>query len=192
MQGVTHNYAHAARYALVYATAFAALALVIYYMPDYSILEAMTAEHSAGILNAIGVSADSTVVGKNAYVNNVQIVRECTGIQVIAVFAGLLFPLPRIGWQVKVKAIAILGFAVYIANVMRVVVELWLLYAGILPWSMAHEPLGAILGVVTVFLFFLISDRFIPQIGEFLGRVADWIADVTRRTFRISDRRFRT
>jgi len=192
MQGLSHNYTHAARYALVYATAFVALALVIYYMPDYSILEAMTAEHSAGILNAIGVSADSTVIGKNAYVNNVQIVRECTGIQVIAVFAGLLFPLPRIGWQVKAKAIAILGFAVYVANVMRVVVELWLLYAGILPWSMAHGPLGAILGVITVFLFFLISDRFIPQIGEFLGRVADWIADVTRRTFQTFCRRFRT
>jgi hypothetical protein len=70
---------------------------------------------------------------------------------------------------------------VYIANVLRIVVELRLLYAGILPWSMAHGPFGTILGVITVFIFFLVSDRFIPQIGMFLGRLADWAVDYPKR-----------
>ena len=141
----------------------------------------MTAEHSAGILNAIGVPAGSMIIGKEAYVNNVKIVRECTGIQVIAVFAGLLIPLPKTSWQVKIKAIALLSFAVYIANVLRIVFEMWLLYAGILPWEMAHGPIGAVLGVVTVFIFFLIADRFIPQIGTYLNGLADWVTNHFRK-----------
>ena len=177
MEGFASNHSVAARFVLVYVAAFLGLALAIYYIPDYSLLEAMTAEHSAGILNAIGIPAYSTVVGNGAYVNKVQIVRECTGIQVIAIFAGLLLPLPRVEWQTKLKAIVVLGFSVYIANVIRVVLELWLLYAGILPWSMAHGPVGAVLGVITVFIFFLVSDRFIPQIGVFLGKLTDWIVD---------------
>ena len=183
MADLASNQLVAARYVVVYAVSFLALALMVYYLPDYSLLEAMTAEHSAGVLNAIGITAESTVVGTGAYVNNVQIVRECTGVQVIAVFAGLLLPLPKISWQVKFKAIAVLSFSVYLANVMRVALELWLLYAGILPWSMAHGPVGAILGVITVFLFFLVSDRFIPQIGEFLGRLAEWTIGSIKGTF---------
>ena len=119
---------------LFYATALFGLAWFIYYLPDYTILEAMIAEHSAGILNAIGIPAETTIAPSGAYVNNVQIVRECTGIQVVAVFVGLLLPLPKVAWQVKLKAVAILSFAVYIANVLRVALELWLLYSGMLPW----------------------------------------------------------
>jgi exosortase/archaeosortase family protein len=172
----------AIRHIVCYAVALFGLASVIYYLPDYTILEAMVAEHSAGILNAIGVPAGTTIASNGAYVNNVQIVRECTGIQVVAVFAGLLLPLPKVAWQLKFKAIAVLGFAVYIANVIRVAVELWLLYAGIMPWSMAHGPFGTVLGVITVFLFFLVSDKFIPQIGNFLGTVADWIVNKYHET----------
>jgi len=182
MEDLALNKLVVARYVIVYAVSFLALALVVYYLPDYSLLEAMIAEHSAGVLNAIGIPAESAVVGTGVYVNHVEIVRECTGIQVIAVFAGLLLPLPKVSWQVKFKAVAVLGFSVYLANVMRVALELWLLYAGILPWSMAHGPVGTILGVVTVFIFFLVSDRFIPQIGEFLGRLVDWIIENFNRT----------
>jgi exosortase/archaeosortase family protein len=177
VDNISHNNTQAIKYVLLYAISFLALASIMYYYPDYSTLEAMTAEHSAGILNAIGISAHSAVIGKEAYVNNIQIVRECTGIQVVAVFAGILFPLPRISWQVKLKAIVILSFAVYIANVLRVAVEMWLLYEGLLPWEMIHGTVGAVLGVVTVFLFFLIADRFIPQIGTYLDGIADWMAD---------------
>ena len=175
MQNFALNHSSAIRNILCYALALFGLASVIYYLPDYTILEAMVAEHSAGILNAIGVPAGTTIASNGAYVNNVQIVRECTGIQVVAVFVGLLLPLPKVAWQLKFKAIAVLGFAVYIANVIRVAVELWLLYAGIMPWSIAHGPFGTVLGVITVFLFFLVSDRFIPQIGMTLGRIADRI-----------------
>ena len=175
MQKFALDQSSAIRHIICYAVALFGLAFVIYYLPDYTVLEAMVAEHSAGILNAIGVPAGATIASNGAYVNNVRIVRECTGIQVVAVFVGLLLPLPKVSWQVKLKAITVLGFAVYVANVIRVAVELWLLYAGIMPWSMAHGPFGTILGVVTVFLFFLVSDRFIPQIGITLGRIADRI-----------------
>ncbi len=58
--------------------------------------------------------------------------------------------------------------SLYVANVIRVVLELWLLYAGILPWSLAHEPFGAVLSVISVALLLLIANHYIPEIGDFL------------------------
>jgi hypothetical protein len=51
--------------------------------------------------------------------------------------------------------------------------ELWLLYAGILPWSLAHEPFGMILSVVSVALFLLAANHYIPEIGEFIVETVD-------------------
>jgi exosortase/archaeosortase family protein len=180
VQRVTGDRIRLIRYVFLYTIEFLILSTFMYYYPEYSILESMTAEHAAGVLNAMGILANSIIVKNGAYVNNVQIVRECTGIQVIAVFVGLLLPLPKISWSVKLKAITVLGFAVYIANVIRVAFELWLLYAGILPWSISHGPVGTILGVITVFIFFLVVDRFIPQIGVFLAHLADWMISKTQ------------
>jgi hypothetical protein len=46
--------------------------------------------------------------------------------------------------------------------------ELWLLYSGILPWSLAHEPLGTILGVISVAIFLVAVNHYIPQVGDYI------------------------
>ncbi len=69
------------------------------------------------------------------YLNEFQIVTECTGIQVVAVFAGILVPLSAIGWRRKLAVIDLVAASVYAANLLRIALEVWLLYRGILPWD---------------------------------------------------------
>jgi exosortase/archaeosortase family protein len=156
-----------------YILSLIGIALGVYYIPDYFYLKLVTAVNSAFILRALSFPGVVRVVDGRVFLNQVEIVRECTGIQVVAVFAGVILPLPRVRWMVKLQALAVVSLAVYVANVVRIVLELWLLYAGILPWSLAHEPFGMILSVVSVALFLLAANHYIPEIGEFIVETVD-------------------
>jgi exosortase/archaeosortase family protein len=150
-----------------YLCAAVALSAALYYLPNYFIFERFTADSSAALLNWIGIAASSWVKDGSAFVNEFEIERMCTGVQVIAVFVGILVPLPRVDWKRKVTAILSVAVLVYMANIARIALEVLLLYRGILPWSLAHYPTGLILGVFSVALLVILLDRFIPEIGEF-------------------------
>ncbi|MEM3521975.1 MAG: exosortase/archaeosortase family protein [Candidatus Bathyarchaeia archaeon] len=153
---------------MIYVLLATAISLSIYYLPDYYFLELITAQHSAMLLNLIGIQSKAWTIEKKAFLNEVQIVRDCTGIQVVAVFAGILLPLPKVSWKRKLLAIAIVAIFVYLANIARIALEIWLLYNGILPWSLAHYPLGIVLGVFSVAFLVIVTNFFIPEIGEFV------------------------
>ncbi len=53
-------------------------------------------------------------------------------------------------------------------GLVRIALEIWLLYRGILPWKMAHGPVGVVLGIVSVMFLVLLADRFLPEIGDFV------------------------
>jgi exosortase/archaeosortase family protein len=162
--------------AIQYLIIGAALSLVLYYLPDYFILEKMTADHSAALLNWIGIHAASWVRDSRAFVNEFEIERMCTGVQVTAVFAGILVPFPRISWKRKAAAIGSVAILVYFANIGRIALEVLLLYKGILPWYLAHYPTGLILGVFSVAFLVLVLDLFIPEIGDYAVRVVESVA----------------
>ncbi|MGC8850598.1 MAG: hypothetical protein ACP5QI_09030, partial [Candidatus Bathyarchaeia archaeon] len=155
-----------------YILSFIGIALAIYYIPEYFYLKLATAVNSALILRALRFPSVVRTLDGRVFLNQVEIVKECTGIQVVAVFAGVILPLPKVKWMVKLKALAVVSLAVYVANIIRIVLELWLLYAGILPWSLAHEPFGMILSVISVALFLLAANHYIPEIGEFMVEAA--------------------
>ena len=156
-----------------YVAIAAALSSAIYYLPDYFIIEKMTADHSAALLNWIGIPAASWVGDGRAFVNEFEIERMCTGVQVVAVFAGILVPFPKISWKRKAMAIGGVGILVYFANIGRIALEVLLLYRGILPWSLAHYPTGLILGVFSVAFLVVILDLFIPEIGDYAIRAVE-------------------
>lgn len=140
--------------------------LFVYYVPDYYFLEVAIAGHSSAVLSIVGVQApvhfDSGVV----LVGNYSVARECTGIQVMAVFLGLILPLPGVSWRRKLLSLGLLSSLLYGANLFRVALEYYLVNAGILPWFLAHYPLSLVLGVLGVFLLVLVNDRVIPEFGE--------------------------
>ena len=156
-----------------YAAIATVLSFALYYLPDYFMLEKMTADHSAALLNWIGVPAASWVRDSRAFVNEFEIERMCTGIQVTAIFAGILAPFPKISWRRKAIAIGGVAILVYLANIGRIALEVLLLYRGILPWSLAHYPTGLILGVFSVALLVIILDLFIPEIGDYAIKAAE-------------------
>jgi hypothetical protein len=55
---------------------------------------------------------------------------------------------------------------VYLANIGRIVLEIWFLYSGLLPWSLAHYPTGLVLGVFAVAFLVVVADHFMPAIGD--------------------------
>jgi exosortase/archaeosortase family protein len=151
----------------LYLSVMIILSASFYYLPNYFILEKITADHSAALLNWIGIPAVSHVMDGRAFVNEFEIERMCTGIQVTAIFAGILIPFPKIAWRRKAAAIASVAVLIYFANIGRIALEVWLLYAGILPWYLAHYPTGLILGIFSVAFLVIVLDHFIPEIGDY-------------------------
>jgi exosortase/archaeosortase family protein len=144
------------------------IVLFVYYVPDYYFLEAAVAGHSSAVLSMMGVEAPVHFAGNVVFVGNYAVARECTGIQVMAVFLGLILPLPRVSWRRKLLSLGLLGSLLYGANLFRVALEYFLVDAGILPWSLAHYPLSLVLGVLGVCLLVLVNDRVIPEFGEYV------------------------
>jgi len=143
-----------------------AIALAAYYIPNYWFLEKWTAQHSALVMNLVGIKATVWYQGTNVFVNQFEVERMCTGVQVIAVFLGIIVALPRTAIKKKILAFGIIAVSVYFANIGRIVLEIWLLYSGLLPWSLAHYPTGLILGVFAVAFLVVVADHFMPAIGD--------------------------
>jgi len=161
---------------LAYLAVASILSLTLYYLPDYFFLEKITADSSAAVLNWIGIPAQSWISEGRAFVNEFEIERMCTGVQVIAVFAGILVPLPQVPWKRKLTAIASVAVLVFLANIARIALEVVLLYKGILPWSLAHYPTGLILGVFSVAFLVIVLDVFIPEIGDYaIGAIESFL-----------------
>jgi exosortase/archaeosortase family protein len=160
---------------IIYLSVMLALSASLYYLPNYFILEKITADHSAMLLNWIGIPAASRTVDGRAFVNEFEIERMCTGIQVTAIFAGILIPFPKIAWRRKATAIASVAVIIYFANIGRIALEVWLLYAGILPWYLAHYPTGLILGIFSVAFLVIVLDHFIPEIGDYSIKALDML-----------------
>ena len=158
-----------------YVAAALSISWAIYFVPEYFWFEKLTADWSAGLLNLIGVVAYSWVTGGKAFVNEFEISQDCTGIQVIAVFAGILLPLPKVRWTKKTLALTVVAISVFGANLIRITLQIWLLYAGIFPWSWIHYPGGLILGVISVAFLVVAADHFIPEIGDFAGSAIESI-----------------
>ncbi len=149
------------------------ITVLVYFLPQPFILAIPTAYVSAVLLSLIGVPSVIFVEWMQGVVfvavigfEQFQIVRECTGIQVIAVFMGLILPLPRGTWKRKIIAVIIVTIMLFVANVLRVVYEIWLVYWSILPWEIAHYPMSFVLGVVGVFILCIVAILVVPGFIE--------------------------
>lgn len=152
---------------VLYIAIATVLSAGLYYLPDYFVFEKVTADSSSALLNWLGIAAVATVKDGRAFVNEFEIGRMCTGVQVIVVFVGILLPLPRVPWKRKLTAIASVAVLVFLANIGRIALEIIALYRGILPWSLAHYPTGLILGIFTVAILVTVLNVFIPEIGYY-------------------------
>lgn len=150
-----------------YLAALATTASAIYYVPNYAWSESATAYHSALVSRFFGIPAAVKVTSDAFLLNDFVVYMPCTGIQVVATFAGILLPLPRVTWLKKAIGLVLVAVGVYLANIVRIVVQLWVYYAGLYDWTLVHGPGGVALGIISVMLLVLLLDRFVPEFGDF-------------------------
>jgi exosortase/archaeosortase family protein len=167
---------------IIYISLAITIILLVYYLPNYYFLESAIATHSSMILSSLGLQAPVRLVDGLALVGNYAVVRDCTGVQVVAVFLGLILPLPKVAWGKKVLSLALLGGLLYGANLFRVVLEYYLVETKILPWSLAHYPLSLLLGIFGVFFLVLINNKIIPEFGEYVFSLARCFENLSKRT----------
>ena len=157
---------------MLYLVVAIIVTVLVYFLPEPFFLAIPTAWCSAALLNVLAVPAWMVVnlAGGAVFVSGpsfaYEIIRDCTGIQVIAVFAGLILPLPRGTWSRKALSLLVVSLLLFVANVLRVVYEIWLVYWGILPWELAHYPMSFVLGVVGVFILCLVAIWLLPGFIE--------------------------
>jgi len=162
----TKNHPH--RKIVPFVAAVAAIILIIYYLPNYLFLEKATADHTAFLLNSLGMSVHTKVINEDVFLADIKIVKDCTGVQVIAVFFGILIPIPNAPLKRKILTLVIVSILLYVANVLRIALEFCLVYLNLLPWVLAHYPLSLLLGIIGVFILVLITDRLLPEFGDFI------------------------
>jgi exosortase/archaeosortase family protein len=149
------------------------IAVVLYYVPNYYLYERVVAEHSAALMELIGLKATVWTQGNRVFLNEFEIQRMCTGVQVMAIFLGLIVAIPNVAVKKKILAFSVVAVSVHLANIGRIAFEIWLLYSGILPWSIAHYPTGLILGIFSVAFLVIAADYFIPEIGDLAFSLID-------------------
>jgi exosortase/archaeosortase family protein len=168
---VLETKSHPLRKTFLYVLAAAVIILTIYYVPNYFFLEKATADHTAFLLNSLGMRVQTNVIRENVFLDNIKIVKDCTGVQVMAVFFGILLPLPNAPWKKKLLTLGIVSTILYAANVLRIALEFSLVYFDILPWFLAHYPLSLLLGIVGVLVLIFVTDRLLPEFADFLLNV---------------------
>jgi len=149
------------------------IAAATYYLPNYYLYEKLIAENSAVLMQIIGIKPTVWTLGSQVFLNQFEIQRMCTGVQVMAVFLGILAAVPKVPLRNRIIAFSIVVVTVHLANIGRIAFEIWLVYNGILPWSLVHYPTGLILGVFSVAFLIVAADYFIPQIGDMALSLVD-------------------
>ncbi len=161
------------KYGLVarYIGAFAAISSALYYLPNYAWLEYATAYHSALVMQFLGIPARVQVTSAGVLLNDFVVDKPCTGIQIVATFAGMLVPLPKLTWPKKALGLVLVAAGVYLANIVRIVVQLSIYYARLWNWTVIHGPGGVVLGIISVTLLVALLDHFVPEFGDFVFSV---------------------
>ena len=78
---------------------------------------------------------------------------------------------PNTPLKKKALTLVIVSTLLYVANVLRIALEFSLVYLNILPWFLAHYPLSLLLGITGVVILVFVTDRLLPEFGNFLFNV---------------------
>ena len=146
---------------------------------------------SVGALNALGFTSEYGL--KNGYVWMtltggarpvlVYIIRECTAFHVWGIILGLVVPLRNGDWVRKLKAVLFGGSFIFLMNITRIMVTVYLTGYDVPPFSWFfnnptvetyHYPVSFAYGVVGIaVVIWLINEYILPELGDFLVILPD-------------------
>ena len=161
-------------------------------------IEVLTARLSSDALNYLGLTSDYgirsgwvwlTLTGGARDVQ-VYIIRECTAFHVWGILIGLIFPLQVSDWGRKVKAVVFGGVLVFLMNITRIMLTVYLTGYDVPPFSWwftnptvetYHYPVSFVYGVIGIAVVIsLINAYILPELGDFLVELPDAIANNIR------------
>jgi len=146
-------------------------------------LEVQTAMVSSTALRVLGFKSRWGVLNRESFLTldggarnvSVSIVRECTGIHVYAIFAGLVLPICGGVWRRKGASLVIAGIILFIMNISRVMITILLTGFNVPPFAWIftnptvetyHYPLSLVYGLIGVALLVVVISRWIlPELG---------------------------
>jgi len=85
------------------------IAIVLYYLPNYYMYKEVVAQNSQTLMQAIGINGVTWSQGGKVFLNEFEIQRMCTGVQVIAVFLGIVVAVPKVDLKRRVMAFSCCG-----------------------------------------------------------------------------------
>ena len=142
----------------------ASISVMIFYLPDYFLLEIITAKTSAIICESIGMRPIVIILDNHVFLNDFLVSRECTSIQIVALFAGLILLLPSASISKRTTTLALIFGLVFMINVLRISLTLWLDFLWSCEWALIHYPLSFGVGVVTTLALVLLLLKILPEL----------------------------
>lgn len=154
-------------------------------------IELLTAQISAWALNTLGLSSEYGLRGVWVWLTltggardvEVFIIRECTAFHVWGILMGLILPIRGVEWSRKLKSVAFGGGLVFLMNITRIMVTVYLTGYDVPPFSWFftnptvetyHYPVSFAYGVIGIAIVIsLINSYIMPELGDFLVELPD-------------------
>ena len=154
-------------------------------------IELLTAQISAWALNTLGLSSEYGLRGVWVWLTltggardvEVFIIRECTAFHVWGILMGLILPIRGVEWCRKLKSVAFGGGLVFLMNITRIMVTVFLTGYDVPPFSWFftnptvetyHYPVSFAYGVIGIAIVIsLINSYIMPELGDFLVELPD-------------------
>ena len=124
----------------------------------------------------------------------VYIIRECTAFHVWGILLGLIVPLQGPTWSRKLKAVAFGGILVFLMNLTRIMVTVFLTGYDVPPFSWFftnptvdtyHYPVSFAYGVIGIAIVItLINAYILPELGDFLVELPDAVMSSVRQALK--------
>ncbi|TRO50805.1 hypothetical protein E2P61_07725 [Candidatus Bathyarchaeota archaeon] len=164
-------------------------------------IEVLTARLSSGALNLLGLNSEYGITGTWVWMTltggardvKVYIIRECTAFHVWGILLGLIVPLQVTDWGRKLKAVAFGGVLVFLMNLTRIMVTVYLTGYDVPPFSWFftnptvetyHYPVSFAYGVIGIAIVIsLINAYILPELGDFLVELPDALVYNIRNVF---------
>jgi exosortase/archaeosortase family protein len=159
--------------------------------------EIITAQVSSFLFNFFGLTSNYGIEKGLVYLtlfvdsNNIKvnIIRECSALHVIGLLIGLIAPISA-NYLDKVKAIILGILLVFVMNISRILLTVYLTGVDIPPFSWFlsnptvetyHYPISFIYGVFGIAVTILIITHYIlPELGEFLYNIPETLLKIIK------------
>jgi len=133
------------------------------------------AEQSCWVLSVFNINTvrEGTLIYYKDYPLPVNIIFACTAIQSILLFVGLILSLQKVAWKKKIISIATIVPTVYVLNLFRNAMVIYLGGEGITSFEFAHNVIGKSGSLLALIILVYLLFKYIPEIYDNLMCVFD-------------------